>query len=112
MITTVKGHEFDYETVDEAMDGLRKITFDRMFVGSGEISQVRNLLHLQGKKPREMRAVRNAVVDRFCDLRRKQGIVTENGNVTDYDAFDRISTSISAITSVIDCEIFNRGGEP
>lgn len=91
---------FDYERVDAVLDELIEVPIDTFTVSKESMDKIRSLLKLDELFDEiELRAVRNAVVDRLHDLTEK--------NEADWRKYH---LAMSGITAVIDNELWKRFG--
>lgn len=103
--------EFDYTAVKEALPKILDMSFDRMTVAPEQVTGITELLHLNWRNVRGLRAIRNAVVRLLSDKMRNEAGIDDRGRISNFEAADRIQVAISAVTAVIDREIWNQGGE-
>lgn len=95
---------FDYDRVDAVLDELMKVPIDRYTVSKSSMDKIKDLLKLDELNEEiELRAVRNAVVDRLYNK------MEECDSKNDIDSSFDIHLHISGITAVIDNELWKRG---
>lgn len=105
-MTKVGRFWFDYDRVDEVLEELMEVPVDRFTVSKNSEDKIRTLLgldELEGEM--ELRAVRNAVVDRIGEM------INEAAEVDDTEVMFSCQQQISGITAVIDNELWKRGYE-
>ena len=91
---------FDYERVDAVFDQLMEVPIDEFTVSNESMNKIRELLKLdEVSKELELRAIRNAIVDRIHDLIEK-----------DDSNWKKLSTQMSGLTAVIDNELWKKFG--
>lgn len=112
---TKDGYLFDYESVDKNWDVISNLNIGRTFVEEEDVKTIENTFDLENKSVEDLRALRNAVVDRLHFKSLEAGHLSEDGEEipgvkVDYDAMMIWHYRMSGITAVIDKWIFNKGG--
>ena len=97
-MTQVGRFWFDYERVDAVLDELMEVSIDEFTISNESMQKVRDLLKLDEVTGElELRAIRNAIVDRLHDMIEK-----------DDSNWRKINTQMSGLTAVIDNELWNK----
>lgn len=112
---TKNGYTFDYESVDNNWDVISNLNIGRTFVEGNDVRTIESTFDLENKSVEELRALRNAIVDRLHYKSLEAGHLSRDGEEipgidVDYDSMMKWHYKMSGITAVIDKWIFNKGG--
>lgn len=122
MITYENNRPFDFDRVKYSVDDLMKVEgVNRFTLTNDAAKEISTILKLDDCKSEvELRAIRNAVVKTFANLENKVLHINpatgnyfegERPSKEDYEIFDKYNMYSSAITCVIDNELWNKGYE-
>ncbi len=118
MITRKNNFVFDFDVVNnETVENLvRTPGVSERFITNEGVGHVKDILDLENREYKEinLRAIRNSVVKSLNDrMRTELGMdddgKTSDGKSPDFKRMMEYSSLISAIASVIDKEMWNRG---